>query len=140
MKFRIDFFIIAMAVFFITVHTEQVFSQQPTACQPNTICVRPGDTLNYSATLGRTNSSESFSFGPLIDTNHIKVLEQSKINGNEIKNYTMVLSLKTGYTQSEQDTKIINPFFTVLASPISYDTNNTSLVPTVVDFNGFKRA
>ena len=140
MKIRMDFFIIVMAVFFIMVHTEQAFSQQPNACQSNTICVHPGDSLNYSATLGLTNSSESFSFGPLIDSSHIRVMEQSQINGSEVKNYTMILSLKTGYAQSEQDVKVINPFFTILASPISFDKNNTSFVPTVVDFNGFKRA
>ena len=51
----------------------------------------------------------------------------------------MILSLKTGYAQSEQDANIITPFFTVLASPIAFDKSNTSLMPTVVDFNGFKR-
>ena len=139
MKFRVDFFIAAIAVLFIIGYTEQAFSLQPNACVPNTICAHPGDVLNYSATFGRTNSSESFSFGSLIDTSHIKVTEQSQINGSDVKNYTMILSLKTGYAQSEQDAKETNPFFTVLASPISYDTNNTSFVPAVVDFNGFKR-
>jgi hypothetical protein len=139
MKFRTKFLIIAVAVFFVTLHTEYAFSQQPSACQPNTICVHSGDILKYSATLGRVNSSDTFSFGDMLDSNHIRVIEQSQANGSEIKNYTMILSLKTGYAQSEQDSSVINPFFTVLASPITYNTTDTSLIQAVVDFNGFKR-
>jgi hypothetical protein len=140
MKFRIDLLIIAVAVFFVAVHTEQAFSQQAgTTCQPNTICLHPGDSLKYSATLGDVNSSESFSFGAMLDSSHIRVIEQNQINGSEIKNYTMILSLKTGYAQSEQNANVVNPFFTVLASPIAFDQSNTSLMPAVVDFNEFKR-
>jgi hypothetical protein len=139
MKFRINFLIVIAAIFFVTVHTEYAFSQQPSACQPNTICVHSGDILKYSATLGRVNSSDTFSFGDMLDSNHIRVIEQSQANGSEIKNYTMILSLKTGYSQSEQDSSVINPFFTVLASPITYNTTDTSLIQAVVDFNGFKR-
>jgi len=138
MKFRVDFLIIAVAIFFVAVHTGEAFSQQTSTCQPNTICVHPSDWLKYSATLGDVNSSETFSFGPLLDSNHIRVIE-SQFNGSEIKNYTMILSLKTGYVQNEQNSSVTNPFFTILASPIAIDKSNTSLMPTVVDFNGFKR-
>src|ERR1700687_1652906 len=138
MKFRINFLIAAMAIFFVTLHTEYAFSQQPSACQPNTICVHPGDILKYSATLGRVNSSDTFSFGDMLDSNHIQVIEQNQADGSEIKNYTMILSLKTGYAQSEQDPSAVNPFFTVLASPINHNTTDTSLIQAVVDFNGFK--
>ena len=99
MKFRTEFLIIVMIVFFVTLHTEYAFSQQPSACQPNTICVHPGDILKYSATLGRVNSSDTFSFGDMPDSNHIQVIEQNQANGSEIKNYTMILSLKTGYDE-----------------------------------------
>jgi hypothetical protein len=139
MKYRMNFLIIAVAIFFITIHTEHAFSQQLTTCQPNTVCVQPGDYLKYSASLGKINSTDTFSFNSLLDSNHIKVLEQTQVNGGEIKNYSMILSLKTGYTQSEQNTNEVNPFFTVLASPITFDKSNTSLIPIVVDFNGFKR-
>jgi len=139
MKFRINFLIVIAIVFFVTLHTEYAFSQQQSACQPNTICVHPGDILKYSATLGRVNSSDTFSFGDMLDSNHIRVIEQSQANGSEIKNYTMILSLKTGYAQSEQDASVVNPFFTVLASPITHDATDTSLIQAVVDFNGFKR-
>lgn len=139
MKLRIDFLIIAIAVLFIIPYAEHAFSQQPSTCQPNTICVHPGDTLKYSAILGRLNSSDTFTFGDMPDSNHIHVIEQTQINSSEIKNYTMILSLKTGYTQSEQDASVVNPFFTILASPITYDTTDASLIQAVVDYNGFKR-
>lgn len=139
MKFRTEFLFIAIAVLFIIPYTEHAFSQQPSACQPNTICVHPGDFLKYSATLGRVNSFDTFTFGDMSDSNHIHIIEQTQINSSEIKNYTMILSLKTGYTQSEQDSSVVNPFFTVLASPITYDITDTSLIQAIVDYNGFKR-
>jgi hypothetical protein len=139
MKFRIEILIIATSLLFIIPHTEHAFSQQPRTCQANTICAHPGDILKYSATLGRLNSSDTFTFGDMPDANHIHIIEQSQINSSEIKNYTMVLSLKTGYTQSEQDPSAVNPFFTVLASPITYDTTDATLISAIVDYNGFKR-
>jgi len=139
MKFRINFLIIIISVFFVTVHTEQAFSQQASTCQPHTVCVYPGDVLKYSATLGSVNSSETYNFGDMIDSSHIKVIEQNQVNSSEIQNYTMILNLKTGLAHGEQDTNIASPFLEILSVPMSYNKSDSSITQIVTDFNGFKR-
>jgi hypothetical protein len=137
MKLRIIFLIGIISVFFV-VQTEQVFSQQAT-CPPHTVCVHPGDVLKYSSTLGSSSNSETYNFGDMIDSSHIRVIEQNQANSSEIQNYTRILDLKTGFAHSEQDANIINPFLEIISTPMSYNKTDSSITPIVTDFNGFKR-
>jgi hypothetical protein len=139
MKFRMDFFIIAVAVIFLTIHTEQAFSQQVNTCQHHTICVHPGDMLKYSDTIGSANSSETYNFEDMIDSSHIRVVQQNQANGSEIKNFTMILNLKTGFAQSEQDSSITSPFLQILSTPMKYNKTDSSITQIFTDFNGFNR-
>lgn len=134
-----DFFIIAVAVIFLTIHTEQAFSQQVNTCQYHTICVHPGDVLRYSDTIGSTNSSETYNFEDMIDSSHIRVVQQNRANGSEIKNFTMILNLKTGFAQSEQDSSITSPFLQILSTPMKYNKTDSSITQIFTDFNGFNR-
>ena len=74
----------------------------------------------------------------MLDSSHIRVVEQDQVGGN-IQNYTMSLNLKTGFENSEQDSKIINPFLQVLASPMDYNKSDSSISQIAADFKGFKR-
>ena len=139
MKFRIDFLIIAVAIFFVTVHTEQAFSQQASTCTHHTICVHPGDVLKYSDVLGPVNSSETYNFEDMIDSSHIRVVQQNQANGSEIKNSTMILNLNTGFAQSEQDASITSPFLQILSTPMRYNKTDSSITEIVTNFNGFNR-
>lgn len=119
--------------------TEQVFAQQASMCQPHTVCVHPGDVLKYSATLGSSSSSETYNFGDMIDSSHIRVIEQNQANSSEIQNYTRILDLKTGFAYSEQDANITSPFLEIISTPMSYNKTDSSITQIVTDFNGFKR-
>ena len=137
MKFIVSLLILAMSVFYLA-NSEPIFAQQSGTCQPHTVCVNPGDTLKYSVTLNSVNSSQTFNFGDMLDSDHIMVTEQDYV-GDKVHNYTMTLNLKTGFESSEQDSKITNPFLQVLPSPINYNKSDTSISQTVTDFKGFKR-
>ncbi|MDE1769042.1 MAG: hypothetical protein KGI28_00630 [Thaumarchaeota archaeon] len=136
MKFIVSLLILAILGLYIS-HSEQAFAQQ-SACQPQTVCVHPGDMLKYSITLNSANSTQTFNFGDMIDASHIRVIEQDQI-GNSIQNYTMILNLNTGYESGEQDSTITHPFLQVLASPMDYNKSDTSIAQATTDFNGFNR-
>src|SRR5579863_5095355 len=138
MRFSIDFFIIAIAIVFLSIHSEQAFSQQVNTCQHHTICVHPGDMLKYSSTENSINRSETYNFEDMIDSNHIRVVQQSQSNGSEIKNSTMILDLKTGFAQNEQDSST-SPFLQVLSTPMKYNKTDSSIIQIFTNFNGFNR-
>ncbi|MDE1844044.1 MAG: hypothetical protein KGI10_01790 [Thaumarchaeota archaeon] len=138
MKFRAVFLILTISVLVIITSAEQAFSQQDNACKPHTICASPGDMLKYSITLRDINSSQTYSFGDMVDTNNIKVL-QSQEDNNKVLNTTLILNLETGFVHSDQDTSTVRPFLEVLASPVDYNKSDTSITPLVTEFNGFKR-
>jgi len=75
----------------------------------------------------------------MVDSSHIKVIEQNQVNGSKIQNYTMILNLKTGFAHGEQDTNIVSPFLEILSVPMSYNKSDNSITQIVTDFNGFKR-
>jgi hypothetical protein len=136
MKFIVYLSILAMSVFYLA--GSGAISAQAETCQPHTVCVHPGDTLKYSVTLNSRNSSQTFSFGDMLDSDHIRVIEQDHV-GDKVQNYTMILNLKTGFESSEQDLTITNPFLQVLPSPINYNKSDTTISQIVTDFKGFKR-
>ena len=138
MKFIITLLIVAMSIFYLA-NSEPIFAQQAITCQPHTVCVHPGDILKYSVILNSVNSSQTFNFGDMLDSDHIKAIEQDQI-GDKIQNYTMILDLKTGFESSAQDPTITNPFLQVLPSPINYNKSDTSISQIATDFKGFKRA
>ena len=119
-------------------YTGQAFSQQATTCQPNTICAHPGDMLKYSISLRDINSSETDSFGSIVDANNINLV-QTQVDKSGTQNTPLVLNIKTGFAHSTQDISAVRPFLEVLASPINYSKTDTSVTPLVTDFNGFKR-
>ena len=139
MKSRIIFLISIISVFFVIAQTEQAFSQQASTCQFHTVCVHPGDVLKYSTTLGSSNSSEAYNFGNMIDSSHIRVIEQNQVNSSEIQNYTRILDLKTGFAHSQQDANTISPFLEIISTPMGYNKTDSSITQIVTDFNGFKR-
>ena len=136
MKFTVSLLILAMSIFYLA-NSEPTFAQAMT-CQPHTVCAHPGDILKYSVTLNSRNSSQTFYFGDMLDSDHIRVTEQDHV-GDKVQNYTMILNLKTGFESSEQDSTITNPFLQVLPSPINYNKSDTTISQIVTDFNGFKR-
>ena len=138
MKFRAVFLILTISAFGITMSTGHAFSQQDNVCKPHAICANPGDMLKYSITLRDINSSQTYSFGDMVDTNNIKIL-QSQEGNNRVQNTTLILNLKTGFAHSDQDTSTVRPFLEVLASPVDYNKSDTSITPLVTEFNGFKR-
>ena len=129
----------SVVVIFFTMHTEQAFSQQANTCQHHTICVHPGDVLKYSDTSNIFNGSETYNFEEMIDSSHIRVMQQNQANGSEIKNSTMILDLKTGLAQSEQDSSITSPFLQILSTPMKYNKTDGSITQIFTDFNGFNR-
>ena len=126
----------AISGFYVS-HSEQAFAQTST-CTPHTVCVHPGDMLRYSMTLNSANSTQTFNFGGMVDSNHIRVVEQDQV-GNNIQNYTMILNLKTGYEYNEQNSTITHPFLQVLASPMDYNKSDTSITQTTTNFKSFNR-
>src|SRR5579863_6131255 len=128
MRFSIDFFIIAVAIVFLSIHSEQAFSQQVNTCQYHTICVHPGDILKYSSTENSVNISETYNFENMTDSSHIRVIQQNQANGSEIKNSTMILDLKTGFAQNEQDSST-SPFLQVLSIPMKHNKTDNSIIP-----------
>ena len=136
MKFIVYLSILAMSVFYLA--GSGAISAQAETCQPHTVCVHPGDTLKYSVTLNSRNSSQTFNFGNMLDSDHIRVIVQDHV-GDKIQNYTMILNVKTGFESSEQDSSIINPFLQVLPTPIDYNKSNTSISQLETDFKGTKR-
>ena len=136
MKFIVYLSILAMSVFYLA--GSGAISAQAETCQPHTVCVHPGDTLKYSVTLNSRNSSQTFNFGDMLDSDHIRVIVQDHV-GDKIQNYTMILNVKTGFESSEQDSSIINPFLQVLPTPIDYNKSNTSISQLETDFKGTKR-
>jgi hypothetical protein len=136
MKFIVSLLVIAVSIFYLA-NSEPTFAQAET-CQPHTVCVHPGDILKYSVTINSRNNSQTFSFENMLDSDHIRVVEQDHV-GSKIQNYTMILNLKTGFESSEQDSNITNPFLQVLPSPINYNKSDTSISQIMTDFNGFKR-
>lgn len=136
MKFIVTLLVLAMSILYLA-NSEPIFAQA-TTCQPHTVCVHPGDILKYSVILNSANSSQAFSFGNMLDSDHIAVTEQDHV-GDIIQNFTMILNLKTGFESSAQNSEITNPFLQVLPSPINYNKSDTSISETVTDFNGFKR-
>ena len=138
MKFRAIFLILAISALGIIIYAEPAFSQQDNSCKPHTVCASPGDMLKYHITLRDINSSQTYSFGDMIDANNIKLL-QSQADNNRVLNTTLVLNLKTGFVHSSQDTNTVRPFLEVLASPVDYNKSDTSITPLVTEFNGLKR-
>jgi hypothetical protein len=136
MKFIVYLLVLAMSVFYLA-DSGAIFAQA-TTCQPHTVCVHPGDILKYSVTLNSRNSSQTFNFGNMLDSDHIRATVQDHI-GDKVQNYTMILNLKTGFESSEQDPKITNPFLQVLPSPINYNKSDTTISQIVTEFNGFNR-
>ncbi len=138
MKFRAIFLVFAISIFCIALHTGQAFSQQADTCQPNTICAHPGNMLKYNISLRDMNSSQTYSFGNMVDANNINLV-QSQDDKSGVQNTTMILNLKTGFAHSPQDVNAVRPFLEVLASPINYSKSDPSVTQLVTDFNGFKR-
>ena len=138
MKVISVFLILTISVLGITISTEQAFAQQDNTCKPHTICASPGDTLQYSITLRNINSSQTYTFGDMVDANNINVL-QSQVDANKIQNTTLILNLETGFAHSDQDTNKVRPFLEVLASPVQYNKSDTAITPIITEFNGFKR-
>lgn len=125
-----------MSVFYLA-GSGAIFAQAET-CQPHTVCVHPGDTLKYLVTLNSRNSSQTFNFGDMLDSDHIRVIVQDHV-GDKIQNYTMILNVKTGFESSELNQTITNPFLQVLPTPIDYNKSDTSITQMETDFNGIKR-
>ena len=136
MKFIVCLSILAMSVFYFT-GSGSIFAQAET-CQSHTVCVHPGDTLKYSVTLNSRNSSQTFNFGDMLDSDHIRVIVQDNV-GNKTQNYTMILNVKTGFESSEQDSTITSPFLQVLPTPINYNKSDTSISQVETNFKGIKR-
>ncbi len=110
-----------------------------TQCEPNTVCVHPGDSLKYDIHFGAANSSETFYFLDMIDQNNIKVIEQFSLGPAQTQNSTIILNLKTGLGQLEQNGSGQVPFLNVLPTPIQYNKTNFKVTSGLVTFNGFKR-
>ena len=138
MKFKAVLLILTISTLGIIISSEQAFSQQDNACNPHTICANPGDMLKYNITLRDVNSSQVYSFGDMVDSDNIKIL-QSQEDNNKVQNTTLILNLKTGFAHSDQDASATRPFLEVLASPVDYNKSDTSITPLVTEFNGFKR-
>ncbi len=138
MKFNLVFLVFAVAVCCTTISTGQVFAQQANSCNPHTVCVHPGDMLRYNIGFGDTNSSQTYNFGAMPDTNTINVV-QSQEDKTGVQNTTLILNLKTGFVHNKQDVNAVSPFLEVLASPIAYNQSDTSTTPVITEFDGFKR-
>ncbi|CUR51665.1 exported protein of unknown function [Nitrosotalea devaniterrae] len=138
MKFKAIFLVFVISIFCIALHTGPAFSQQADTCQPNTICAHPGNMLKYNISLRDMNSSQTYSFGNMVDANNINLV-QSQDDKSGVQNTTMILNLKTGFAHSPQDVNAVRPFLEVLASPINYSKSDPSVTQLVTDFNGFKR-
>jgi hypothetical protein len=139
MKFRIYFLVVVISLFFIASSTEMVFSQKASSCQPFTVCVHPGDILKYSITVNAVNHTQIYNFLDMMDSSHIRVIEQNLANKSNIQNTNSTLNIKTGFLHNEQDPTIVKPFFEILASPVAYNKSDTSITQKVANFNGFKR-
>ena len=139
MRLEIIFLIGAISIFFVITQAGQVFSQASDTCNSHMVCVHSGDILNYSTTFGPSSSFMIYNFGDMIDSTHIRIIEQNQANNNKIQNYTRILDLKTGFTHSEQDTNKISPFLEIIPTPMDYNKTDSSITQIVTDFNGFKR-
>ena len=138
MKITSVFLIFAISALGIAISAGPVFAQQDNSCKPHTICANPGDMLKYSISLRNINSSQTYIFGDMVDTNNIKVL-QIQADENKVQNTTLILNLQTGFAHSDQDTSKVRPFLEVLASPVEYNKSDTAITPIITEFNGFKR-
>lgn len=126
------------AAFLIITTSGSAFSLKTNTCQSPGVCIHSGDMIRYEITLGVANSTQTFTFGDVLDKNQIKVVEQYTLDQNKTGNNTMTLNLKTGLIFNDQISKG-KPFFVILPTPIQYNKTNNSIIEGLIDFNGFKR-
>jgi hypothetical protein len=100
--------------------------------------VHPGNYLKYKIALGQINSSETYLFGDMIDSNNIKVNE-TYVSENKIENTTFILDLRTGYGYTAQENSTVIPFLVVLPIPLQYNQSDISVSKELKNFNGFNR-
>jgi len=129
--------VIVLAVVVLMFQTGNTFAQQDTSCQSHDICVHPGDHLKYQINLGAVSSSQTYTFGDMVDGNNIKVTEQYA-DQNNTETSTFILNVKTGFMHDEQNTANM-PFLQILPAPIAYNKSSTAVTQQLHDFNGFKR-
>ncbi len=129
--------IIVVAVAALVLQAGNAFSQQDTSCQSHGICVHPGDHLKYQINFGSASSSQTYTFGDMVDDSDIKVTEQYS-DQNKTENSNFILNVNTGYMHDEQNTANM-PFLQILPAPISYNKSSTVVTQQLHDFNGFKR-
>src|SRR5437867_8131514 len=94
--------IIILTATLLLVQTGIAFAQENSSCQSHAVCVHPGDHLKYQIQMGVVNSSQTYTFGDMIDDENIKVLEKSSIDQNASEINTLILNMKTGFIHGEQ--------------------------------------
>lgn len=139
MKLIMAFLVAIVSVFCIVNNGEIVNAQTTNSCQSSTVCVHPGDILDYSVTVNSINSTQTYKFSNMVDSSHIRVIEQKIVNKNNFQNINSTLNINTGFMQNEQNGTVVKPFFEVLPSPVAYNKSDTSIAQKVTNFNGFKR-
>src|SRR5438094_10553782 len=88
--------VIVLAVAALMFQIGSTFAQQDTSCQSHGICVHTGDHLKYQINLGAANSSQTYTFGDMVDGSNIKVTEQYA-DQNNTETSTFILNVKTGF-------------------------------------------
>ena len=131
--------IIILTTALLLVQAGIAFAQENSSCQSHAVCVHPGDHLKYQIQMGVVNSSQTYTFGDMIDDENIKVLEQYSIDQNATENSTLILNTKTGFIHDEQKNSMTVPFLAILPTPIVYNKTSTAVTTEQEDFNGFKR-
>ena len=130
--------VLILILSFSVLHLDSVFGDEASLCQSHNVCVAPGNYLKYKITLGQINSSETYSFGDMIDPNNIKV-NDTYFGENKIENTTFILDLRTGYCHNTQQNATVIPFLAVLPIPIQYNQSDISVSKELKNFNGFNR-
>jgi hypothetical protein len=130
--------VLILILSFSLLHLNSVLGNEISSCQPHDVCVHPGNYLKYNIALGQINSSETYSFGEMVDSNNIKVNETYSV-GNKIENSTFILDLGTGYGHNYQKNSTVIPFLVVLPIPLQYNQSDISISKGLKNFNGFNR-
>jgi hypothetical protein len=112
-------------------------SQPNIKCQPESICVHPGDFITYSTEFDKVPAIETYTFGDYIGTDKVSVSITSISNGTKIQSNN-ILDLKTGFYNETADESGI-PILVMAPTPINVDKNTPGVSEKIQKFNGFKR-
>lgn len=132
--------LIALAGVLVIICMQQSFGQlQERNCQPNKICVFPGDFLKYSHWINTgTNDTVTYNFTNFIGNDKINVHIGITSNGTKVYNSSLLVDLNNGLTNITRPDGSVVDIAVLVPIPIQYNKTQDSYEETLT-IDGIKR-